>query len=55
LRTAVEVDRELQAGQHLALKLEYLRQDIVAGVLDPDAPPQRTILLRLVLLKARPT
>jgi hypothetical protein len=55
LGAAIEVDRELQAGQHLALKLEYLRQDIVAGLLDPDAPPQRTILLRLVLLKAPPT
>jgi hypothetical protein len=55
LRTAIEVDRALQAGQHLALKLEYLRQDMVAGVLDRDAPPQRTVLLRLVLLKAPPS
>ena len=52
LRAAIEVDRELQAGQHLALKLEYLKQDILAGVLDRDDPPRRTIFLRLVLLKA---
>jgi hypothetical protein len=51
LRVALEVDRELRAGQHLALMLEYLNRDIVAGLLDQDAPPQRTILLRLVLLR----
>lgn len=55
LRAAIEVDRELRAGQHLALTLEYLSQDIVAGLLDQDAPPQRTILLRLVLLRAAPS
>ena len=55
LRAAIEVDRELRAGQHLALKLEYLKQDMLAGVLDRDDPPQRTILLRLVLLKAPPS
>jgi hypothetical protein len=31
LRAALEVDRELQAGQHLTLTLEYLREDIVSG------------------------
>jgi hypothetical protein len=52
LRAAIEVDRKLHAGQHLALGFEYLNQDVVAGLLDPDAPPRRTIFLRLVLLRA---
>jgi hypothetical protein len=47
LRAAIEVDRELYAGQHLALGFEYLNQDLVAGLLDQDAPPRRTIFLRL--------
>jgi hypothetical protein len=55
LGAALEVDRELRSGQHLGLTLEYLRQDVVAGLLDQDAPPQRTILLRLVLLRAPPS
>jgi hypothetical protein len=55
LRAALQVDRELRAGQHLALTLEYLNQDLVTGLLDHDAPPQRTILLRLVLLRAGPS
>jgi hypothetical protein len=39
LRAAIVVDRELYAGQHLALGFEYLNQDLVAGLLDQDTPP----------------
>jgi hypothetical protein len=52
LQAAIEVDRELYSGQHLALGFEYLNQDLVAGLLDQDVPPQRTIFIRLVLLRA---
>jgi hypothetical protein len=52
LRAAIVVDRELYAGQHLALGFEYLNQDLVAGLLDQDTQPPRMILLRLVLLRA---
>jgi hypothetical protein len=54
LRTAIELNRKMWAGQHLGVTLEYLNRDMVAGLLDGDAPSERTFLLRLVLLRAPP-